>query len=347
MKTFLFVFLLVIISSCHTETGDYIPVRSLDLSSCEKIVYQEIVVKDYLLSYPTGIFLIDGKLVIKDEKGYRKLFHVITKDGELVQEFLQSGEGPEEYVSSNFNSQLSNDCILDMFDSSRKKNISFKYKEGYFSFSSMLTAKTNEENIRELVNCGNYYLATGVNGRFVDNRFLVLDTLGNVKTAIGNYPEILPDLLVKPEEDMQTILFNTALFRRSPDKQKAVFASYKGALLEFLDLSALPDSVPVKSVQLARPKKKEQITREHEGWVYGFEDVYVTNKNVYVIYNGETAVDNPELGRYILKYNWDGNLLHQYKFDMGLRSLAVDEATGTIFFVGYVNDEMKLFFGNL
>ncbi len=48
-----------------------------------------------------------------------------------------------------------------------------------------------------------------------------------------------------------------------------------------------------------------------------------------------------------LKYNWDGNLLHQYKFDMGLRSLAVDEATGTIFFVGYVNDEMKLFFGNL
>lgn len=112
-------------------------------------------------------------------------------------------------------------------------------------------------------------------------------------------------------------------------------------------MSALPDSVPVKSVQLERPKKKEQITREHEGWVYGFEDVYVTNKNVYVIYNGETAVDNPELGRYILKYNWDGNLLRQYKFDMGLRSLAVDEATGTIFFVGYVNDEMKLFFRNL
>lgn len=122
----------------------------------------------------------------------------------------------------------------------------------------MLTAKTNEENIRELVNCGNYYLATGVNGRFVDNRFLVLDTLGNVKTAIGNYPEILPDLLVKPEEDMQTILFNTALFRRSSDKQKAVFASYKGALLEFLDLSALPDSVPVKSVQLERPKRKNR-----------------------------------------------------------------------------------------
>ena len=110
-----------------------------------------------------------------------------------------------------------------------KKNISFKYKEGYFSFSSMLTAKTNEENIRELVNCGNYYLATGVNGRFVDNRFLVLDTLGNVKTAIGNYPEILPDLLVKPEEDMQTILFNTALFRRSPDKQKQFLHRNKGA----------------------------------------------------------------------------------------------------------------------
>ena len=103
MKTFLFVFLLVIISSCHTETGDYIPVRSLDLSSCEKIVYQEIVVKDYLLSYPTGIFLIDGKLVIKDEKGYRKLFHVIQKVDEWVREFSRSGKGRKGVVSQNFN----------------------------------------------------------------------------------------------------------------------------------------------------------------------------------------------------------------------------------------------------
>lgn len=347
MKKILFILLVVLGSSCQSGGGDYIPVERLDLTDCEKMPCEEIVTDEYLLSYPTGMFFTDGNLVVKDEKGHGKLFHVLTQDGKLVQEFLEHGTGPEEYASSNFNAQLSDGCVLNMFDEAQRKVLSFDYQDGRFLFSSAFSAKNSNELIREMVDCGHCYLATGVNGLFDDHRFLVLDTLGNVKKATGGYPEIQPDLFVKPKEDLKTMLFHTSFLRVSPDRQKAVFASYKGALIQFLDLSFLPDSVQTKSVLLERPKKKEQIARDHEGWVYGFEDVYVTNDYVYAIYNGETAVDNPELGRYLLKYDWNGRLLHRYGFDKGIRSLAVDEASGTVFLVCYVDDEMKLFSGRL
>lgn len=343
MKYF-YIVLLFVLGPCRREAGNYIPVESLDLDNCEEITCQEIALENYLPSHPTGMFFTEGKLVIKDDKGHLNLFHTITKEGKLLQEFLQRGDGPEEYSSSDFNFQLSDNHILDVFDNSRGKIISFEEKEGRFSFLSTFSAKMNEETICGMLNCGDYYLTVGVNGRFEQNRFLVLDTLGNVKTAIGDYPMIHPDLLVKPKEDLQTVLFHTSFLRLSPDRQKAVFASYKGALIQFFDLSSLPDTISTKSIQLERPKKKEQITYEHEGWVYGFEDVYVTNSNVYAIYNGETAVDNPGLGRYILKYDWKGNLLKKYKFEMGLRSLAIDEASETAFLIGYVDDEMRLYY---
>ncbi len=347
MRTFLFIMLLLSWSSCQEKVENHIPVESPNLDDCEDFFCKEISVDHYWPLYPTGIFITDENLIIKDENGNRRLFHVITQEGKLVQEFLEQGKGPKEFISSTFNSQFSDNHVLDVFDNTQKRIISYAKKENRFIFSSTFSSKKSNENICEMVNCGNYYLAMGENGRFKNNRFLVLDTLGNIIKVTGCYPIIQPDLLVDPKKDLQTMLFHTSSFRVSPNRQKAVFASYKGALIQFFDLSSLPDLVQKKSIQLERPKKKEQIAHDHEGWVYGFEDVYVTNDHVYAIYNGETAIDNPEFGRYILKYDWDGNLLKKYRSDMGIRCFAVDESSGTLFFISYINDRMKLFSGHL
>lgn len=345
MKNVLYILLLFLfVCSCQKEEQEYIPVKSVDWTDCRELVSEEIATVDYWPSYPTGMFIVNNNLIIKDERGYQSLFHVVTEEGKLVQDFLRRGPGPEEYVVSNFNAQFSDDHEIDMFDAAHSRLISYALDSAHFTFSHAFSAQASNGNIREMVNAGHYYLAMGENGRFVDNRFLVLDTLGNAIKFMGDYPEIQPDLLVDVEKDLQTILYHTSFFRVSPDRQKAVFASYKGALLQFFDLSMLPDSIPTRSVQLERPKKKEQITSDHEGWVYGFEDVYTTCDHVYAIYNGQTAVENPGLGQFILKYDWDGNLLAIYKSPIGLRCLAVDETTGKFFLIGYTNDEMKLFY---
>lgn len=347
MKLYIYLFFLVFYSSCQKASEECIPVENPDLMSCERIVCREIVSDDYLLSYPTAMFVIGGNLLIMDDKGHQTLFHVITKEGRMVHEFLKRGEGPEEYVSSTFNAQWSGEGILEMFDNAHQKVLAFDKVNGFFSFLSAFTSHEINGNIREMVRCKDGYLSMGSNGRFEDNRFLLLDTLGNVQSSLGNYPAISSDLLTHPVKDLQTMLFHTSFFRVSPDKQKAVFASYKGALIQFLDLTSLPDSIGERSLQLERPKKKEQISSDHEGWVYGFEDVYVSNQAVYAIYNGETALDNPGLGQYLLIYDWEANLRAKYRFDMGTRCLAVDESTNTVFVVGYVGDEMKLFTAQL
>ncbi len=347
MILFIFLLFLLLSISCAEQPHCYIPVTPLNLSESKVVSYEEIKTDDYLMSFPTSMFICDSNLIIKDGKGHKYLFHVLNKNGYIVDEFLTLGNGREEYVYSNFNAQMNKEGVLEMYDSARKRIISFHKIEGKFKFKYSYNVGTDEEYVTEAVNVGNYFLGQGMNGRFVKNRYMVFDSLDSVPKWIGEYPEISPQLLENTEQDLKTILHHTPIFRLSPDKSKAVFASYKGALIQFYNLSLLPDSINYKSIQLEIPINKSQISPNHEGWIYGFEDAFTTDSSVYLIYNGYTSLENPGLGEYVLQYDWNGNLLEQYKFDIGMRSLAVDEKNGIIYFVGYVDDEMKLFFASI
>lgn len=329
--------------SCGGEPGHYIPVTPIDLSQCKTISSKDSFINDYLLSYPTSMFVDDEHIIIKDEKGHKFLFHVLDKKGNIIQEFLTKGNGSEEYAFSNFNAQMDDDGGLEVFDSARKRIISFHKQGDKYRFLSSNTVNTDSEYVMEAITCGDYVLAMGMNGLLNDNRCIVLDKQGKVINVLGDYPEISPELLDNPEKDLAVILNHTPIYRVSPNQQKMVFASYKGSLVEFFDLSLLPDSIVYKSIQLEIPIDKTQKTSGYEGWIYGFEDAFVTDNFVYFVYNGQTALDNPGFGEYILKYNWEGSLLEKYKFDVGIRSLAVDERNGILYYIGYVDDELKLF----
>ena len=79
--------------------------------------------------------------------------------------------------------------------------------------------------------------------------------------------------------------------------------------------------------------KKEKRDNKHAGWVYGFEDVYVTNDYIYAIYNGKTVKENPMFGKNILIYNWSGELVNSYKTDIYLRNVAVDEKRNIVYVI--------------
>lgn len=95
------------------------------------------------------------------------------------------------------------------------------------------------------------------------------------------------------------------------------------------------------SRQLEVPIKSRNL-KEHEGWVYGFEDVSVTDSAVYAIYNGETAEENPLLGK-ILVFDWQGNLQKIYQLDLNLRCLTIDERRHCIYAVVVYTEEDGFF----
>lgn len=333
--------LLFTIEACKPkiETAS-LPVQHFNLDSSKQIRWQ-VLDTDYLMSYPESMILTDNHLIIQDRKALDYLFHAINRsNGSLDFEFARRGNGPDEFL----------DVTLNPYWSQEQKTLSFfdPVKRTFFSFQEVLADSCSKESfsliyrkeillepeyVREMLVSDGGYVLVGEHGIFDKKRFIVLDNDLQTIGSFGKYPTVR-NLLTNPETDLRTMLFASSFFKVSPDRQKAVFATYKGALLQFFDLSNCKDSiVNIRSIQSQYPIKKEQISPEHDGWVYGFEDVYVTNNFIYAIYNGETAEDNPMLGKFIVVFNWEGEFCKSYHLDLNLRCLAVDEEKNEIYIV--------------
>lgn len=334
----------VCLFSCKNRGGEtYLAVTPVNLQGVDTLVLKEMPVGDYLVSYPEAMLLADSALIVQDRKGLSCLFHLIGKNGK-TDGFAFQGNGPGEYLDANLNPFIDREGRVGFYDSSQKKVLIYQKRDGKYEPCKVIKISYKKEWVREMVGCGDYYLLTGEHGDFSDFRFLVTDSLGKLLSRFGDYPPVAPASFYRPADDMRKLLFSSSFWRIAPDKTKAVFASYRGALIQFFDLSCLPDSVrEIKSLQLAPPVNFSQVTAGDEGWIYGFEDVFVTSHFVYAIYNGQTVRDNPEFGRYILKYDWKGNMINTYIAPIGIRSLAVDEAQGLFYIAGYHDDEMVLY----
>lgn len=340
--------LLSIVSSCQHKMNIEmmtLPVEPFDLDSSQSLSW-EIMDTEYLLSYPENMILTDNHLIIQDRKAVNHLFHVISRNDSILNfEFAKKGNAPQEFLDATLNPHWNQEKkIITFYDPLKKKLFSFQKQNvkidsiPLFAFLDTKNIYLKSEYIREIFPCNDGYLLMGEHGMFDKNRFLLLDDDLHLIKACGDYPNVKP-LLTNPEQDFRKMIFGLSFFKISPNGKKAIFATYKGALLQFFDLSHCRNSiVTIKTIQSEYPINKRQISPDHEGWVYGFEDVYVTDSYIYAIYNGQTAVDNPGMGKYILVFNWNGELCNKYQSDMNLRCLAVDETKKIIYAVAYAED---------
>lgn len=333
-------------SCTESPSTDFIPVDPVGISKVDTLSLKELICEDYLASYPEAMLYVDNELIVQDRRSSRFLFHKIGKDG--MKEFVQLGNGPEDYLDTNLNPFIGKNGEIGFYDTAKRKVFLLKEnKDVYKTHKYVMMNKINGQ-VRETVECGDFYLATGRQGDFLNYRFLIVDSIGNIVSKYGNYPCIEPSLFSNPSEDIKKMLHSSSFLRVSPDKQKAVFASYHGALIQFFDLTSLPDSLKeIRSFQLDIPIKHSQISATHAGWVYGFEDLYVTDNYIYAIYNGQTAQENPEFGHRILVFDWSGNLKKTYFAELGIRSLAVDENRNVLYLAGYDEEGMKLYVASM
>lgn len=303
----------------------------------------EKIETDYLIAYPECMLWVgNGHLIIKDEMNHECLFHLLDiKTGKLLSDFVRKGQGPDEYASSTLNVHLHQDGQqLSFFDPNGRRYHTFAPTEddislGYKHISSHVI--TSIPAIREVIVAKQGYILTGENGRFDSHRFVSVDENWNIENSSGTYPDLKP--LLGSDENYRQMIYSTVMYKTAPSKNKAVFATYRGALLQLLDISNYKDSVKtIKSILLNRPIKTEQIEPNHAGWVYGFEDIYATDHYVYAIYNGQTAKENPMLGKNILVYDWNGQIVNTYKTELNLRCIAVDEAQNTAYVIACEED---------
>lgn len=303
-------------------------------------VSPEIIDTDFLLSYPMCLLLTHDNLIVWDERGHDGYFHVIDKEsGLLVAEFGKKGMGPNQLLRPTTNpvyNYLKDD--IRFFDIDSRKLFRKNNEDGNLTGKN-LTKAIEKYNIyiRDFLDMDEYYLAVGMNGLFDENRFAVFDTTLKILLTTEKYPVL--DYDSDKNKKLVEDCFNIFFLKPSPDNKKVVFASYKTGLLEFFDLNRLPDSiVKVKSLLLT------DIAKNDNERIWGFEDIYPTNRFVYVLHNGKPLEENktPYYSESIKVFDWHGNPIVEYNTGLDMRCLAVDEDAKCIYIIAY--EEKRGFF---
>ena len=344
--TMVVIWMTVFFSCVELPHTNDVPVVSIDFTEIDTLSLRKLNSDNYLASYPEAMLLVDNELIVQDRRSMPFLFHKIGKDG--VNEFVELGNGPEDYLDTNLNPFVEGEGKIGFYDPIKRKISLLKEKNGTYRIDKSIKINNIEGQVRESIGCGSFYLLTGLQGDFSTNRFIIVDSVGHIVSKNGGYPSINPSLFNNPSEDIVKLLHIASFLRISPDKQKVVFASYHGALIQFFDLSFFPDSLrAIRSLQLNIPMKHSQISKTHAGWVYGFEDVFATDNYVYAIFNGQTAYENPGFGHRILVFDWLGSLKKTYFSQLGIRSLAVDEDANLFYLAGYDEEEMSLYVASM
>lgn len=116
----------------------------------------------------------------------------------------------------------------------------------------------------------------------------------------------------------------------SPDKKRLAYSTNYGAILEIFDLT--PKRITLNTMKgFYRPVysiDKNSIQSIPGKTIWGFIDLYATDKYIYTIFSGSK---NPKETRNIAVFDWKGNCLDLYTTDYRLEKLCVDEANRKIY----------------
>jgi hypothetical protein len=332
IKSIFLVLLSLLVACSKNPKIDKISVTDVVFENSITADYEEIKT-DFLLSYPKAMLLSDSNLIILDNKGYDSFFHVLNRtSGKWKTDLGRRGIGPQDLLYTTENPVINKSKnAIQVFDSNGKRFCTYSITGDTADCTNLAPVfAKNNLFVRDFLDMDNYYLASI--GLLKNERFAVFEKSLKMIHQLEKYPVL--DENVKKDEKLRNELYETYFLKSSPDKQHLLFASYKIGLMEIFDLAQMPEKIKkVKSLLLTKPMKNEQEN------IYGFEDVYVTDRYIYVLHNGQTAEENPYLSKCIKVFDWEGNPIIACHTTIDLRSLAVDETQKTIYAVAYDKEE--------
>lgn len=116
----------------------------------------------------------------------------------------------------------------------------------------------------------------------------------------------------------------------SSDKKRLAYSTNFGAILEIFDLT--PQKITLNTIKgFYRPvyTLDKNTPRSIPGeTVWGFIDLYATDKHIYTIFSGSK---NPKDTKNIAVFDWKGNCLDLYTTDYRLEKICVDETNRKIY----------------
>lgn len=269
-----------------------------------------------------GNNLIVGLTYMQEEVA--RVFNLDRPEGELPSKAVASTKSFR--ALSSFNS----------FDGKSVTALDFKTGELIENSVTPLTKGRTEEMVIQLpageqhliaAKANNFVISTGF---YEDGRYLLYSLEDGSTRYYLSYPDCLdyPDL----QEKTKGMLYASGILRIRPDGRAFVCADMYSGVIDFCRIT--PGNIErVKLQRLSYPRVKISETPEPRVLYsrenrFGFIDIAVTPERVYALYSGKTYARNRQgafKSNRLLEYDWEGNLIQSYEFDVALTGIAYDQ----------------------
>lgn len=222
------------------------------------------------------------------------------------------------------------------FDGKSVTALDFKTGELIENSVTPLTKGVAEETIIQLpveeqhliaVKTNDFVISTGF---YKEGRYLLYSLEDGSTHYYSSYPDCLdyPDL----QEKTKGMLYASSVLRVRPDGQAFVCADMYSGLIDFCRIiSGNIERIKLQRLSYPRveisetPVTRVQYRQENR---FGFMDIAVTAERVYALYSGKTyerdRQDAFECNR-LLEYDWEGNLIQSYDFEVALTGITYDQ----------------------
>lgn len=336
MKLYNILFAILVFSGC-TDIPKVAPLNIDDIKwDIEYKIDHSFLESDLLIPYPASMFLTDSLIVVQDHQGTKSFFYVMDRfTGNLLSSFATLGHGQKEVLNASNNYTLSKNCdTISIYDDKNRQLYEYILLNNQFVFLKKESLGNREEQnkvwIKEYFKIDeDISFSMGLNGIFDKNRFLIFEKERSIIT--GDYPNL--SLYLDKSDKLVDIFYGPSFFKLNKLRQKAVFGTYKGGLMQIFDLSELPNQISIDTtLLLCSPYEGEADNRINR---YGFEDIFTTNNYIYTLYNGKTNIENNYFAKDILIFNWDGTPKIKLHSEIYLKCFCIDEKSMEIFAVAY------------
>ncbi len=342
MKINIICVLLIILFGCNKPNESSVEITDVTWNVLDSIGFESFD-EDLLVPYPVSMFVTDSLLIIQDYQGGKAFFYALDRfKGVPVMTFANRGNGNEEVISTSINYLLSDatDTVW-IYDDTRKRLMEFNIRGREVILNnkqSIIDIETYSKGwVKDIYNIkDDVFFSMGYGGVFDNNRFLISE--GKKNTVCVKNPNM--DKYLSEKDKLSDLFYGPSYFKVNKRNQKAAFGTYKGGLFQIFDLSKLPQKIVTDTtLLLCVPFEGTYDQREIR---FGFEDIFVTDKYIYALYNGKNNAENEYFAKGILVFNWDGTPKIKLLSDIYLKCLCVDEKAKEIFAVGF-NQEKSFF----
>ena len=333
--------LMTILIGCTDASRKEAPV-TIDLQ------HQEIPLPDLLIGGPRGMVKKGNYLVVLDWST-KYFYHLIDlKTNEYKAKFIKKGQGPNELIAPWNIYSLDESPYIYSYDYTKRGIIKILVDtiSGHSSLEKHVVLH-NEDNFFDLTPLSDE-LFVG-NGIFEDVMFKTYSFKDGYGLSFGEYP--YKDSEEKRLSNRQRGMAYQGNIKAN-SRRRFAYATHSAEQIFFYEIK------DGQAVELGRVNEgfadykpaggKSGISVAHNALhPEAFVDLEVSGDYVYALYSGRTFAEyklEKYLGKSIRVYDWYGNLKKEYRLDVPVHNICVDEKGKRIYAFANIPDPTLVYF---